>query len=61
MDIFDKVYMEMYDANTFIEDVYGEMGDVVSQSVLGQAAALSMPNIIRPLIYQQIEDYDFEN
>jgi len=61
MDLFDKVYMEMYDANTFIEDVYGEMGDVVSQSVLGQAAALSMPNIIRPLIYQQIEDYDFEN
>jgi hypothetical protein len=60
MDLFDKVYMEMYDANTFIEDVYGEMGDVVSQSVLGQAAALSMPNIIRPLIYQQIEDYDFE-
>lgn len=56
MDLFDKVYMEMYDANTFIEDVYMEMYHVVSQSVLGQADALTMPNIIRPLIYQQIEN-----
>ena len=60
MDLFDKVYMEMYDAHTFIEDIYSEMEDVVSQYVLGQADALSMLNIIEPLICQQI-NYDFEN
>ena len=56
MDLFDKVYMEMYDAHTLIEDVYSEMEWVVSQYVLGQVDALTMPNIIEPLIYQQIEN-----
>ena len=46
----------MYDAHTIIEDVYSEMEYVVSQYVLGQVDALTMPNIIEPLIYQQIEN-----
>lgn len=56
MDLSDKVYLEMYDAITIMEDVYSEMEQVVSQYVLGQADALTMPNIIEPLIYQQIND-----
>lgn len=56
MNLSDKVYLEMYDAITIMEDVYSEMEQVVSQYVLGQADALTMPNIIEPLIYQQIQN-----
>ena len=56
MDLSDKVYLEMYDAITIMEDVYSEMEQVVSQYVLGQVDALTMPNIIESLIYQQIKN-----